>query len=101
MKRLITTMIFAATVLTAGLGMAAEKTVTLAVENMYCASCPYIVKRSLQRVAGVSKVTVSYKQKTATVTFDDAKTKVAALTDATFEAGYPSELKNKQAAKKK
>ncbi|NQU62430.1 MAG: mercury resistance system periplasmic binding protein MerP [Rhodospirillales bacterium] len=94
MKRLITTMAFTATVLAAGIGFAAEKTVTLAVENMFCASCPYIVKKSLARVTGVTKVDVSFERKTAMVTFDDAKTNIEALTGATFDAGYPSELKN-------
>jgi len=94
MKRLIAAMAFAATVLTASIGFAAEKTVTLAVENMYCPSCPYIVKKSLTAVDGVKEVKVSLEKKTALVTFDDAKTNVEALTNATFEAGYPSELKN-------
>ncbi len=94
MKRLITTMAFAATVLTAGMGLAAEKTVTLVVENMFCASCPYIVKKTLASVPGVTKVDVSFERKTAMVTFDEAKTNVEALTDATFDAGYPSELRN-------
>lgn len=83
---------FAATVLTAGMGFAAEKSVTLAVENMSCASCPYIVKKSLARVPGVTKVDVSFERKTAMVDFDDTKTSVEALTEATFDAGYPSEL---------
>jgi mercuric ion binding protein len=33
---------------------------------------------------------VSFEKKTATVTFDDAKTTLAALTAATTKAGYPS-----------
>jgi mercuric ion binding protein len=70
--------------------LAAEKTVTLAVKNMYCAACPHTVKASLERVPGVSKVAVSYKDKTAIVTFDDEKTGVSALTTATTNAGYPS-----------
>lgn len=69
---------------------AAEKTVTLAVDNMYCAACPYIVKKSLARIGGVANVTVSFARKTATVTYDDHKTTVAALTAATRQAGYPS-----------
>lgn len=85
-------MAFAATVLTAGMGSAAEKSVTLAVENMSCASCPYIVKKTLARVPGVTKVAVSFERKTAMVIYDDAKTNIEALTDATFDAGYPSEL---------
>jgi len=70
--------------------LAAEKTVTLAVKNMYCAACPHTVKASLEAVPGVTKVAVSYKDKTAIVTFDDGKTGVDALTAATTNAGYPS-----------
>jgi periplasmic mercuric ion binding protein len=69
---------------------AAERTVTLAVHNMYCAACPYTVKSSLQAVPGVKAVSVSFENKTAVVTFDDAKTNVKALTTATTNAGYPS-----------
>ncbi len=73
---------------------ASERTVTLTVDNMYCASCPYIVKQSLAAVPGVKDVSVSFRNKTAIVTFDDTQTNVAALTDATFEMGYPSEVKS-------
>lgn len=69
---------------------AAERIVTLAVENMYCAVCPLTVKKSLEAVAGVRKVVVSYEEKTAVVTYDDARTDVPALTRATTDAGYPS-----------
>lgn len=69
---------------------AAERTVTLAVQNMYCAACPHTVKASLQAVPGVKGVAVSLQQKTATVTYDDAETNVKALTAATTNAGYPS-----------
>ncbi len=75
-------------------GLAGEKTVTLAVKNMYCAACPYIVKASLEAVPGVTKAVVSYKDKTAVVTYDDAKTNVNALTTATTNAGYPSAPKS-------
>ena len=68
----------------------AERTVALAVQNMYCAACPLTVKGSLEAVAGVSRVVVSYAEKTAVVTFDDAKTTVPALIAATTNAGYPS-----------
>lgn len=70
--------------------LAAEKTITLTVENMYCAACPLIVEKSLERVPGVAKVAVSYQDKTAVVTYDDSKTDVQALTAATANAGYPS-----------
>ncbi len=70
--------------------MAADKTITLAVNNMDCAACPSIVKGSLEAVPGVAKVAVSYKDKTATVIYDDAKADVNQLTTATTKAGYPS-----------
>jgi len=69
---------------------AAEKTVTLAVKNMYCATCPHTVKASLEAVPGVTKVAVSYKDGTATVIYDDATADVNQLTSATTKAGYPS-----------
>ena len=73
---------------------ATARTVTLQVDNMYCASCPYIVKQSLAAVPGVKGVSVSFRDKTAIVTFDSARTNVAALTDATFATGYPSKVKS-------
>ncbi len=73
---------------------AAEETITLAVKNMYCAACPHTVKASLQAVPGVKAVTVSFKDKTAVVTYDDTRTDVKALTAATTNAGYPSAAKS-------
>jgi mercuric ion binding protein len=58
------------------------------------------VKQSLTKVAGVGNVAVSYEKKTAIVTYDDAKTTLAALTAATTHAGYPSRPINEAAAAK-
>lgn len=80
-------------VLASPAAMAGEKTVTLAVQNMDCSACPFTVKSSLEAVPGVAKAIVSYKDKTAIVTFDDTKTAVPALIGATTNAGYPSALK--------
>ena len=70
--------------------LAAERNVTLAIENMYCAACPHIVSKSLNRVAGVTDVAVSNEHRTATVKYDDAKTGIDDLIKATTDAGYPS-----------
>ena len=94
MKRLLSVAVLASGLLAADAANAGEQTVTLAVENMTCASCPYIVKRSLAAVPGVSNAQVSFETKSATVTFDDQKTSVTALTDATTKAGYPSQPRN-------
>lgn len=78
--------------LTAGPALAAERTVTLAVDNMTCATCGPTVKKALGRVAGVRDIDVATDKGTATVTFDDAKATVAALIAATTNAGYPARL---------
>jgi mercuric ion binding protein len=84
----------AVSVFASSAAFAAEKTITLAVKNMYCAACPHTVKASLQAVPGVKAVTVSFKDKTAVVTYDDTRTDVKALTAATTDAGYPSAPKS-------
>ena len=73
--------------------LAATKTVTLSVPGMYCAVCPITVKKALTKVDGVTKTEVNLEKRQATVTYDDAKTNVEALTKATTNAGYPSTLK--------
>lgn len=70
---------------------AAERTVTLAVDKMTCVTCPYIVKQALSRVPGVTRAEVSFEDKRALVTFDDTRAKVATLTKATADAGFPSQ----------
>src|SRR6266436_134706 len=89
-SKLLASAAIAVSVLVSSTALAAEKTITLAVKNMYCADCPFIVRKSLEAVPGVSKAVVSYKDKTAVVTYDDTRADVAALTRATTEAGYPS-----------
>lgn len=86
MKHFVTALILGATL--SSLAWAAPQTVVLSVPGMNCASCPLTVKTALKKVAGVSDIDVAYKQKEVTVTFDDTKTKIEALTQATTEAGY-------------
>jgi mercuric ion binding protein len=73
--------------------LAVEKTVTLKIDGMTCAGCPYQVQRALKGVSGVTSVKASLADREAVVVFDDAKTTIAALTKATTEAGFPSTLK--------
>jgi mercuric ion binding protein len=71
---------------------AAPQTVTLAVENMTCGTCPIVVRKTLERVAGVTATAIDFDEKTATVTYDPDKTTSAKLTEATTQAGFPSKL---------
>jgi periplasmic mercuric ion binding protein len=94
MNKLLARAAFAVGIVASSAVMAADRTITLAVNDMYCAACPSIVKGSLEAVTGVAKVAVSYKDKTATVLYDDAKADVSQLTSATTKAGYPSAPKS-------
>jgi mercuric ion binding protein len=69
---------------------ATQKTVTLDVKNMTCELCPITVRKSLEKVPGVSAVNVDFDRKTATVSFDPDKARPDALIRATTNAGYPS-----------
>ena len=73
--------------------LAANKTVTLRVPGMTCSACPITVKKALQKVKGVEKVTATFQPKEAVVTFDDSKTTLEQLREATANAGYPSTMK--------
>lgn len=73
--------------------IAAEQTIILKVDGMTCQSCPYQVKSALKRVEGVITASASLETREAEVTFDDAVTNIAALTQATSSAGFPSTLK--------
>ncbi|WP_296217284.1 mercury resistance system periplasmic binding protein MerP [Pseudomonas sp. UBA2684] len=90
-KRLLA--FLALTILIATPVWAATQTVTLAVPGMTCAACPFTVKKALARVDGVTRAEVSYGNLEAIVTFDDTKTSVEALTQASENAGYPASRK--------
>ncbi len=91
--KLITVALFTAALITTP-ALAADRTVTLAVKNMTCITCVPTVKKSLSQVKGVKRVAVSAKTKTARVVYDDKATTVAALVNATTNAGYPSRPKS-------
>ena len=93
MKNVLICLVMSTVVFAAALpARAAPATVTLSVPSMDCAVCPITVKKALTNVKGVTLAKVDFDKRLATVTFDDAKTDVLALTLATKSAGYPSTL---------
>jgi mercuric ion binding protein len=92
MSRILAATALSAMLVASAAATAAERTVTLAVDGMSCASCPYIVRTALQEVPGVARAEVSSAEKTAVVTYDDAETTVAAVTQATADVGFPSHV---------
>ena len=73
--------------------LADQQTIKLKVDGMTCQSCPYQVKSALKQVEGVISASASLETREAEVTFDGAVTNIAALTQATTNAGFPSVLK--------
>ncbi len=69
--------------------LSAEQMVTLSVD-LWCPSCSYSIQRTLAKVPGVLVVKVSYDDQVAVVRFDDDKTGITALTQATADVGFPS-----------
>ncbi len=92
MKPFLAAAVLAVTLLAADATLAGEASVTLAVDGMTCAACPYIVKQALAGVSGVRTVAVSFPDKKAAVTYDDGKTSIAVPTAATTNVGFPSRV---------
>lgn len=88
MRRLL--FVIAALAVASGAAHATEKTATLSVENMDCASCPAVVKAALSKVDGVGEVKVDLTSKTAVVRYDDQRATLQKLVTAATNAGYPA-----------
>lgn len=73
---------------------AAERTITLTVQNMTCALCPITVRTAIEHVTGVKDVQVDFETKTAVVVFDDAQATPLDIAEASREAGYPAAVKD-------
>ena len=71
---------------------AADATVTFAVDKMNCKLCPITVRKAMEGVDGVVDANVDYDNKSATVTFDDARTTPDEIAKASTEIGYPATL---------
>ena len=67
-----------------------QKMVTLDVPGMFCPTCPYTVRKSLEKLSGVMEVETSSDTKTAVVKYDPSKVDIDALIAATTNVGYPS-----------
>lgn len=64
----------------------AAQQVEMEIEGMTCALCPLAIKKSLAKVPGVREVDVSYEEKKARLTVEDAVTDQA-LEEAVKKAG--------------
>ena len=94
-RSLLAALAFAAVSAAPRLAVATERTITLSVPSMYCAACPISVRKALEKVPGVQKAKATYEPKEAVVTFDDGKTTIELLLEATKRAGFPALVKER------
>ena len=92
MRKILCTFI-AAALFGPAASLAAQRTVVLNIPTMDCTTCPITIRVALLKVKGVTSAKVSYKQREARVTFDDALTNIDALRATTRDVGYPSLVK--------
>jgi mercuric ion binding protein len=96
MKDLLLAALFSSTMLIAPASMAAEKTIKLAVAGITCASCPHIVRYSINEVEGTKSVEItdinSEAIGTFEVIFDDEVATVDNFLQATVNYGFRSAL---------
>ena len=92
-RSLFTALALAAVAAAPQVSLAEQKTVVLSVPDMNCSACPITVRKALEKVPGVEKVKATLEPPEAVVTFDDAKTGIERLMEATKQAGYPSSVK--------
>ncbi len=90
MKNVLLTMVLGSCLGAALPAFSADQTVSMSVEKMTCALCPVTVRKAMERVDGVQHVDVDFDAKLATVTFDDAKTTVEEVAQASTDVGYPA-----------
>ncbi|GJL72012.1 MAG: hypothetical protein NMNS01_12110 [Nitrosomonas sp.] len=68
------------------------KTVKLEVPGMTCSTCPYTVKKILQRIDGVTEADAAFETMSATATFDPGKTSIDEMLEALKNQGYSSNV---------
>lgn len=69
---------------------------TVNVSGMHCTSCANIIRKQLEKVAGVEKVAVHYATETADIRFHPQQTSLAALNTELKKFGYQLQTNNRQ-----
>ena len=75
---------------------AGERTAIFSVPGMTCALCPITVKTAMGRVDGVISAEADLESKSAEVVFDDTRTSIEVIKEASANAGYPASLESIQ-----
>lgn len=70
--------------------VAAERKISMHIDNMTCATCPIIARTAVGNVEGVRSVEVDLATKTAVVVFDDSVASATQLEEASRNADFPA-----------
>ncbi len=68
------------------------ETVRLDVSGMFCGGCAVATRAALQKLAGVKKVEVSLKDRSAVVTYEPSKVNHAQMLEAIRRVGFDAKL---------
>ena len=72
--------------------LAEEQTAVFEVKGMTCGSCPFILKRTLGVIDGVTLVKVFYGERQAVVVFENTVVDIQQFSEAIKEIGFSSRL---------
>lgn len=68
------------------------ETVSFDVPGMTCGSCPYMVRKTLQGIDGVTEAESFFQTRSATATYDPSETSIDVMLEALKNLGYPSSV---------
>ena len=92
MRTVFTALLFSLLLNASALAAPSTQTAVLDVPGMTCPLCPITVRKALERVPGVEKISVDFPARTVSVAYDVERTNATALLKATADAGYPAKL---------
>ena len=72
--------------------LAEEQTAVFEVKGMTCGSCPFILKRTLRVIDGVTLVKVFYDKRQAVVVFENTVVDIQQFSEAIEKIGFSSRL---------
>lgn len=66
------------------------RVITLSVENIHCAACAWLIEQALDKLEGITKVSVNTVNERATITWLDSEIALSEILATLTSIGYPS-----------
>ena len=94
--RMVALVLFLAAPAAAGQGKQELRETTIAVNGMFCSSCPSAVEQALKRLDGVAEARADLKADRVRVRYDGNKVTPRRMAEAIRKAGYLASLPGEQ-----